>query len=71
MDQIIKRALDGEVVCSIGQIDNETRRTLDRMVKFGTLTKWRGHFAPVAGAPHGFGPLKTCYGTPETFDAVA
>jgi hypothetical protein len=52
----------GEVICNIGQVTNEDRRLLDRLVKQGIAAKWRGYWFPVAGASHGIGPLKTCWG---------
>lgn len=66
----ITLALNGQVLCNTGQLDAVTRRALDREVHRGTLVKWRGHWWPVAGARHGVGPLKTCYGTPAAHAAV-
>ncbi len=63
----VDRAFAGEVVVNIGQIDDATKRAFDREVRAGRLTKWRGHWHPVAGASFGIGPLKTCYGLPEVF----
>jgi hypothetical protein len=50
------------VVVSIGQLSAADKRTLDRAAKAGTISKWRGYWHPVRGAPFGIGPLKTCYG---------
>lgn len=50
------------VIANIGQIDKPDQRLLDRAVKLGTISKWRGRWFPEAGAPYGLGPLKTCYG---------
>ena len=50
---------------SIGQIDRDVRRELDREVRAGRLERWRGYWAPVAGASMGLGPLKTCWGLPS------
>jgi hypothetical protein len=58
----LQRALSGDVVVDIGQIDKEERRALDRAVKRGEIVKWRGYFWPHRGHPTcGIGPLKTCY----------
>lgn len=56
------------VVCDIGQIDANAKRALRRAVAAGTLAQWRGYWHPVAGAPFGIGPLKTCYGTAAARD---
>lgn len=64
---IIDKALDGEVVVNIGQVDKPTTRALDKMVRTGTLLKWRGYWFPVAGADFGIGPLKTCWGLASKF----
>lgn len=58
----IDRALSGEVVCNIGHVDKPTVRALEKLVRAGTLVKWRGHWFPVAGASFGIGPLKMCWG---------
>ena len=63
-DWIIPAALNGEVVVDIGQIAPETKRKLEKLVRKGTLLKWRGKWYPVAGAAYGLGPDKTCYGLP-------
>lgn len=60
-----KEALDGDVVCNIGQVGKADARALDKLVRSGSLTKWRGYWFPVSGAPFGIGPLKTCYALPE------
>lgn len=64
---IIDAAMAGEVICSIGQIDEPTKRALDKLVKAGTLIKWKGKWFPVAGASYGIGPLKQCWGLPSVF----
>lgn len=58
-------ALDGQVVVSIGQISPAMKAVMDRAVRAGMLSKWRGKWFPVAGAPLGLGPDKTCWSTPE------
>jgi hypothetical protein len=50
------------VVPMIGQASTKERTALDRAVRRGEIEKWRGYWFPVAGAPFGIGPLKTCYG---------
>ena len=50
------------IVVDIGQISAAARRRLDAAAGRGEIAKWRGHWFPVAGANHGIGPLKTCYG---------
>lgn len=50
------------VVAVIGQVDDASRRKLDAAARNGEIAKWRGYWYPVAGAPFGIGPLKTCYG---------
>lgn len=52
-------------IADIGQINHASKLALMREVRAGRLAKWRGRWAPVPGAPWGFGPLKMCYGTPE------
>ena len=61
-DWMIPAVLDGEVLIQIGQIAPETVKQLDKMVRAGTLVKWRGFWYPVAGASFGLGPLKMCWG---------
>lgn len=61
----LNAALDGEVVVNIGQVTPGEKRVLAQAVRAGKLTTWRGRWFPVAGAPVGIGPLKTCWGTPE------
>ncbi len=58
-------ALRGEVVCNIGHLGKLDVKLLDRAVRAGKLVKWRGKWFPVAGAPFGIGPDKTCWSTPE------
>ena len=65
MSAFLDRALAGEVIVAIGQIDRDARRELDREVRAGHLERWRGYWAPVAGASMGLGPLKTCWGLPS------
>lgn len=60
-----------EVIPNIGQIDRQSRLSLDRAVRAGTISKWRGHWFPHAGAPVGLGPLKVCYGPNEMADYFA
>ncbi|HEX5321470.1 MAG TPA: hypothetical protein VFW46_20090 [Stellaceae bacterium] len=58
--------LAGEKVeANIGQVRGAWKRALEKEVRAGRLAKWRGFWFPTAGAPHGIGPLKTCYGKPE------
>ncbi|MBT1154325.1 hypothetical protein J1C56_01835 [Aminobacter anthyllidis] len=58
--------LAGEVVIpNIGQVKGVWKKALQREVKAGRLVTWKGYWFPVAGAQHGIGPLKTCYGTAE------
>ena len=54
-----------DVVPDIGQVKGAWGSALKREVKAGRLITWKGYWYPVAGAPRGIGPLKTCYGTPE------
>ena len=54
-----------EVEANIGQVKGAWKAALDREVRAGRLTRWQGHWFPVAGAPYGLGPLKTCYGHPD------
>lgn len=68
---IITSALAGEVICNIGQVDDTTKRALDKMWRAGTLLKWRGYWYPIAGAAYGIGPLKTCWGLASKFGAAA
>ena len=51
-----------EVIPNIGQIDHAGKLALERAVRAGKISKWRGYWFPHAGAPYGIGPLKTCYG---------
>lgn len=64
-DEIVAEALNGVVIRASGQLDKATTRELDRLVRAGTLAKWRGHWYPCAGANYGIGPLKSCWGLPE------
>jgi hypothetical protein len=61
----------GGVIVNIGNIDVATARTLDKLVKAGTLAKWRGYWFPVAGAQFGIGPLKTCWALPHIKEQVS
>ena len=63
---IIDKALSGDVVCDIGQIDDATQRELNKLVRAKTITKWRGRWYPVPGASWGLGPMKNCYGLSPT-----
>ena len=58
----IDRIMSGEIVADIGQITLEEKRELRRLIRAGTVQKWRGAWYPVTGAPHGMLPFKTCYG---------
>ena len=53
------------VVPDIGQIDHTAKLALLRAVRAGKIARWQGRWAPEAGSPYGFGPLKTCYGPLE------
>jgi hypothetical protein len=53
-----------EVIPNVGQIPHDAVLALERAVRKGELAKWRGRWFPIAGAPFGIGPLKTCYGPP-------
>jgi hypothetical protein len=64
-DHIAERLSAGEVIADIGQIFPELERQIMKHVKAGRLASWRGRWFPVAGAPFGIGPLKTCYGLPH------
>lgn len=64
LQHAIERIGLGEVVPNIGQLSKADCRTLDRYVRWGIVEKGRGYWFPVAGAPFGIGPLKTCYGPP-------
>lgn len=60
-----------EVIPNIGQIDHRAKLALERAVRRGEISKWRGHWFPVAGAAFGIGPLKTCYGPNEVCEHFA
>lgn len=60
-----------DVVADIGQVNGLWKTMLEREVRAGRLAKWRGKWHPVAGAPFGIGPDKTCYGTPALRDHFA
>lgn len=66
-DWIVPAALGGEVIVQISQIAPETVKQLDKLVRAGTLLKWRGKWFPVAGAAYGLGPDKTCWGLAAKF----
>lgn len=55
----IDRACAGEAVWDIGQIDAQTARALDKLVRRGLLLKLRGSFM-------GMSPLKTIWAMPGT-----
>ena len=61
----------GEVVVQIGQISDASKRALDKMVRAGTVLKWRGKWFPVAGASFGIGPDKTCWGLASMYGAAS
>lgn len=65
----IDRALAAPI-SDIGQLTRLDRKALDAAVRSGTLAKWRGVWYPQAGASFGLGPLKTCYGTQLSRDAL-
>ncbi len=60
-----------DVIPNIGQVRGAFKAALEREVKAGRLAKWKGKWHPVAGAPFGLGPDKTCYGTPAIAAAFA
>ena len=62
IDDAIALVLSGKVVCNIGQVIKADKRRLEKLVKAGTINKWRGYWYPVPGASYGMGPLKTCWG---------
>lgn len=68
-DWFIPAALAGEVIVNIGQIAPDTEKQLNKLVRAGTLLKWRGKWYPVAGASFGLGPDKTCWGLASKFGA--
>lgn len=70
-DWIIPALLAGEVIVNIGQIAPETAKQLAKMVRAGTVLKWRGKWYPVAGAAWGLGPDKTCWALPIVRDNIA
>lgn len=67
----VSDALAGTVIVNIGQVSAAEAKLLNKAVRRGELKKWRGHWHPVAGAPFGLGPLKTCWGLPEVADYLA
>lgn len=70
-ESALRELLSGEnVVADTGQVRGLWKRQLEREVRAGRLVKWRGKWFPVAGAPGGIGPDKTCYGTPEMRDLL-
>jgi len=71
-EDALAAVLAGEdVVANIGQVTGLWKQMLEREVRAGRLTKWRGKWFPHAGAPFGLGPDKTCYGTPALRDFFA
>lgn len=60
-----------DVIPNIGQVTGLWKQMLERDVRAGRLAKWRGKWFPVAGAPYGLGPDKTCYGVPALRDYFA
>jgi hypothetical protein len=67
----LNRALEGHVLVDIGQVGPLSRKALDRAVRAGKLTKWRGKWFPIAGSHIGIGPDKTCWSTPEVAQQFA
>lgn len=68
----LAEVLAGEIaVADIGQVKGLWKRMLQKEVRDGRLVTWRGKWFPQAGCPHGLGPNKTCYGTPQIRDAYA
>jgi hypothetical protein len=70
-DWVISEVMNGKVVCNIGQIDKTTTRALEKLVRAGTLIKWRGKWFPAAGEPFGLGSDKTCWGLASEYGALA
>lgn len=70
-NEIMSQLQERGVIVNLGQLTAEDKRSLDRVVKRGQIKKWRGYWHPVAGAPFGIGPLKTCYGTVEYHDHIS
>src|SRR3990167_8619101 len=60
-----------EVVADTGQVKGLWKRMLKKEIRAGRIVTWRGKWYPIAGAPYGLGPDKTCYGVPELRDAFA
>lgn len=69
-DWIVPAVLTGEVIVNIGQIAPDTVKQLDKLVRAGTLLRWRGKWYPVAGASFGLGPDKTCWGLASKYAAA-
>jgi hypothetical protein len=69
-ESALAAVLSGEVVADIGQVNGLWKKMLDHEVRAGRLVTWRGKWFPIAGAAHGIGPDKTCYGTPAARDAL-
>jgi len=69
-EQAIDAICHGEVVVNLGHLDEATKSKLDKMAKDGRISKWRGYWFPIAGAPTGIGPLKTCYAIPPVYEAA-
>jgi hypothetical protein len=70
-DWIVPAALNGEVIVQIGQIAPETEKALNKLVRAGEISKWRGKWYSVAGASYGLGPDKTCWGLTSKFASEA
>lgn len=71
-EDLYASVLAGEkVVADIGQVEGLWKEMLERDVRAGRLAKWKGKWHPVAGAPFGLGPDKTCYGVPAIRDHFA
>lgn len=59
-----------DIIADTGQVNGVWKKALEREVRAGRITKWRGYWFPIAGAQVGIGPLKTCYGTAEARDLL-
>ena len=63
--EVLTDALNGRVICNIGQLSHETKLALEREIRAGRLAKWRGYWYPAPGMLWGLGPPKMCYGLPR------
>lgn len=66
---VMESFIAGDVIVNIGQVDEPTKRFLDKMVRQGVAVKWRGKWYPTAGASWGIGPDKTCWGLASKYAA--